>query len=202
METKINILLGAQELFFKYGIKSITMEDIAKHLAISKKTIYKHYKDKTDIVETMMRKLMDENEKEFDKIRIESNNIVEEVFGMMKNLSELFSKMNPNIFYDIQKQYPKIWLLFNDFKEECIERMVIESISKGKIQGFVRPEVDANIIAKMRMCEVEMGFNPDIFPPTKFKIIDVQLALLDHFLCGICTLKGHKLIDKLKQKTK
>jgi hypothetical protein len=65
--------------------------------------------------------------------------------------------------------------------------------------GIVRPDVNTKIMAKLRMEEVDMGFNPELFPPDKFKILEVQLALLDHFLHGICTLKGHKLINKHKQ---
>ncbi len=199
MKTKERILYGAQELFFKYGIKSITMDDVAKHLAISKKTIYKYFADKDELVEDMTRQLMKKNEIEFDGISKETDNVVDEVFAMMKHMSIMFSQMNPNLFYDMQKFHPKSWSLFKNFKEECIERMVEESVKRGIEQGLVRPDINTKIVARLRMEEVEMGFNPQSFPPTKFKIVDVQLALLDHFLHGICTLKGHKLINKYKE---
>jgi hypothetical protein len=70
---------------------------------------------------------------------------------------------------------------------------------KGIKDGIVRKDIDPKILAKLRMEEVEMGFNPLLFPPEKFKILDVQLSLIDHFLHGICTLKGHKLINKHKE---
>jgi hypothetical protein len=72
-------------------------------------------------------------------------------------------------------------------------------MQKGIKDGIIRPDINTRIMTKLRMEEVEMGFNPNLFPPDKFKILDVQLALLDHFLHGICTLKGHKLINKRKQ---
>lgn len=199
MKTKDRVLQGAQELFFKYGIKSITMDDIAKHLAISKKTIYKYYADKNDVVEDMTLQLMKKNEKEFQTIADESTNVVEEVFTMMKHMGNMFAQMNSNLFYDMQKYHPNCWKSFQDFKEECIERMVEDSVKRGIKQGLVRSDISTKIIARLRMEEVEMGFNPEAFPPNKFKIIDVQLALLDHFLHGICTLKGHKLINKYKE---
>lgn len=201
METKDRILKGAEELFFKYGIKSITMDDIAKHLGISKKTIYQFYSDKNEVVETLMLSLTKRNECEFQKIADQSANVIEEVFEMMKHMGTLFSQMNPNLFYDLQKYHPNSWKSFKQFKEECIERMVEDSVKRGIAQGFVRSDINTKIIARLRMEEVEMGFNPQVFPPDKFKIIDVQLALLDHFLHGICTLKGHKLINKYKQVT-
>ena len=72
-------------------------------------------------------------------------------------------------------------------------------MEKGKKQGLVRADVNTKIMARLRMEEIEMGFSPEKFPPDKFKIVDVQLALIEHFLYGICTLKGHKLINKYKQ---
>ena len=199
MEPKGRIVQGAQELFFKYGIKSVTMDDIAKHLAISKKTIYLYFEDKNEIVETLISQLMKTNELEFKQIATDAPNVIVEVFAMMKKMGAMFSQMNPNLFYDIQKYHPKSWNMFKKFKEDCIERIVEESVKRGIEQGLVRDDINTKIMARLRMEEVEMGFNPEAFPPNKFKIVDVQLALLDHFLHGICTIKGHKLINKYKE---
>ena len=201
METKDRILKGAEELFFKYGIKSITMDDIARHLGISKKTIYQFYADKNEVVETLMIQRMKANECEFQQIATQTENVIEEVLAMMKHIGIMFSQMNPNLFYDLQKYHPNAWKQFKTFKEECIERMVEDSVKRGIKQGFVRADINTKIMARLRMEEIEMCFNPQTFPPEKFKMVDVQLALLDHFLHGICTLKGHKLINKYKQIT-
>lgn len=201
MEPKDRILKGAEELFFKYGIKSITMDDIARHLGISKKTIYQSYSDKNEIVETLVLNQTKNNECEFQKIEAKTSNVVEEVFEMMNHMSQMFSQMNPNLFYDLQKYHPNAWKIFKQFKEECIERMVEDSVRRGMEQGLVRSDINSKIIARLRMEEVELAFNPQAFPPDKFKIVDIQLSLLDHFLHGICTLKGHKLINKYKQVT-
>jgi len=201
LNPKDRILTGAEELFFKYGIKSITMDDIAKHLGISKKTIYQFYSDKNEVVETLMVHNIKINECEFRQTAEKSENVIEEVFEMMKHIGVMFTKMNPNLFYDLQKYHPNSWKLFKQFKEDCIERMVEDSVKRGIKQGLVRADINTKIIARLRMEEVEMGFDPLVFPPDKFKIVDVQLALLDHFLHGICTLKGHKLINKHKKVT-
>lgn len=201
MEPKDRILKGAEELFLKYGIKSITMDDIAKHLGISKKTIYQFYTDKNEVVETLMKHLTQENECVFQGIAEKATNVVEEVFAMMKHMSTMFSQMNPNLFYDLQKYHPIAWNHFKHFKENTIEKMVETSVKKGMEQGIVRTDINTKIIARLRMEEIEMGFNPMVFPPDKFKIVDVQLALFDHFLHGICTIKGHKIINKYKELT-
>ncbi|HEY0030079.1 MAG TPA: TetR/AcrR family transcriptional regulator [Bacteroidia bacterium] len=201
MEPRDRILQGAEELFFKYGIKSITMDDIAKHLAISKKTIYQFFADKNELVEILMATKLKEDECEFRQIQEESDNVVVEVFNMMKYMGIMFSKVNPNIFYDLQKYHPNAWKLFKIFKEDCMAKMIESSIERGVKEGLVRPDLNAKIIARLRIEEVEMGLNSEIFPPDKFKMLDVQLTMIDHFLHGICTLKGHKLINKYKQVT-
>jgi AcrR family transcriptional regulator len=199
MEPKVRILKGAEELFFRYGIKSVTMDDIARHLGISKKTIYQSFGDKDEVVNTLMEYKLKEDEVEYCQISDKSNNIIEEIFLLMKHMSSVFGKINPNVFYDLQKYHSSSWERFKTFKEDCIQRMVEEAIMKGIVDGIVRQDINPKIMATLRMEEVEMGFNPRLFPPDKFKILEVQLALLDHFLHGICTLKGHKLVNKYKQ---
>jgi AcrR family transcriptional regulator len=201
METKDRIVQGAEELFFKYGIKSITMDDIAKHLAISKKTIYQYFSDKNELVETLMSVNLKKDECEFKQIQSDSENMVVEVFNMMKHMGVMFSKVNPNIFYDLQKYHPNAWKLFKTFKQDTMAKMVESSLERGIKEGLVRPDLNAKILSRLRIEQVEMGFNSEVFPPDRFKLVEVQVAMIDHFLYGICTLKGHKLINKYKQVT-
>lgn len=199
MTPEEKILSGSQELFYKYGIKSVTMDDIARHLGMSKKTIYQYFKEKDEILFKLMQCDVKCHEKTFDIICEKSNNVVEEVFLIMKHMAEIFSKINPLLFYELQKHYPETWKLFKNFKMDFVQKMVEASLEKGKEDGFVRPDVNIKIMARLRMEEVEMAFNPMIFPSDKFSIVDVQLALAEHFLYGICTLKGHKLINRHKE---
>ncbi len=198
-ETKERILTGAQELFFRFGIRSITMDDIAKHLGMSKKTIYQFFKDKDDVVQSLMEAKLKEDERDFALIQQESKNIVDEVFSIMRRMSQLFSKINPVIFHDLQKYHPQVWQLFKEFKSKFILGLVEQTILKGIKETLVRTDVNPKILARLRMEEIEMGFNADVFPLDKFKLIEIQLAMTEHFLYGICTLKGYKLIEKYKK---
>lgn len=201
LTTEEKILLGAEELFFKYGIRSVTMDDIAKHLGMSKKTIYQYYKEKDEVIHKLMQAHIKKDECTFSESYERAANIVDEVFSMMKNIHDIFSKVNPQLFYEMQKYYPQTWKLFKEFKEDFILRMVERSLEKGKKEGYVREDVNVKVLARLRMEQIEWAMNPGIFPPDKFKILDVQLILVEHFLYGICTLKGHKLVNKYKQIT-
>jgi TetR/AcrR family transcriptional regulator, cholesterol catabolism regulator len=198
MEIKDRIIQGAQELFFKYGIKSITMDDIAKHLGVSKKTLYLYFADKNEIVVTLMKQSLQQDRCEFEQIHTEAKNMIEEVMLMMRHITQMFAKINPTIFYDLQKYHPDAWKQFHQFKRECMAGMIEKSIERGKREGYVRPDVNSKVLSRMRVEMVEMGLNPDVFPPNEFKLMDVQIAILDHFLHGITTIKGHRLINKHK----
>lgn len=199
MKNKEKILSGAKELFYKYGIKNITMDEIARHLAISKKTIYHAFPDKDALVNSLMLKDLKTNHKDFDEIFNKSVNVVDEIFIIMKKMTEIFSNCNPVMYYDLQKFYPQTWKLFTDFREKYILAHVERSIEKGKKEGLVRPDINTKILAHLRMEEIAMAMSGSSFPADKFSMLDVQLALAEHFLYGICTLKGHKLINKYKE---
>lgn len=193
------ILQGAQELFFRQGTKSVTMDDIAAHLGMSKKTIYSSFSDKDTIVNAIMREKISFDKSEITKICCPGKNMIEQVFGIMKHMTEMFSQLNPVVFYDLQKYHPEAWKMFKSFKNEFMLGVVEQSIEDGKKQGVVRPDISTRIIARMRIEQIEMAFNPDLFPSSTHSILEIQIALLEHFLYGICTLKGHKLINKYKQ---
>ncbi len=199
MEAKERIQHAAYELFFRYGIKSVTMDDIAKHLSMSKKTIYQFFRDKDEVVHTLMEQALAKDRQDFHDITKAAANVVEEVFVMMKKMHEIFGNINPNIFYDLKKYHPKTWELFHKFRTEFIFHMVENTLEKGKKDGLVRTDVNTKLLAKLRVEEIDMGFNSTLFPPDKFRILDVHLSLTEHFLYGVCTLKGHKLINKNKQ---
>ena len=103
MDNREKILFAAYELFFRYGIKSVTMDDIAKHLSISKKTIYLSFQDKDEVVHTLMEQVLLKDQADFITIAKNTSNVVEEVFVMMKKMNGILNTINPNIFYDLKK---------------------------------------------------------------------------------------------------
>ncbi|MEW6701338.1 MAG: TetR/AcrR family transcriptional regulator [Bacteroidota bacterium] len=198
MEATERILEGARELFFSYGIRSVSMDDIARHLGMSKKTVYQHFEDKDEIVNSLLVASLESNEKQLKKLETDSKDAVQEIILIMKHIAEMFSRINPNLFYDMQKYYPEAWKTFQAFKQRSMIKMVETNLQQGISQGFFRNDINVRILAKMRIEQVEIAMNPMIFPHDKFNIAEVQLCMIDHFLHGITTLKGHKLLNKYK----
>ncbi len=192
------IILGGEELFFKAGIKSVTMDDIAKHLGMSKKTIYQFFKDKNELVMALVKMKLKEDEDQMCSIISKSGNVIEEMINMMKCSEEIFSRINPIVIHDLQKYHPDAWKQFQNFKSGVIVHTLEELLSKGIKQGYIRPDIDVKIIAMMRVNQVEMGFNTSVFPVAEFNTWKVQQQFLEHFNYGICTLKGYKLLNQYK----
>lgn len=197
--TRTRIIEAAEELYCRHGIRRITMDDIAEHLSVSKKTIYSFFKEKDDLVHTVCIKIMNERRAEFENIQKNSTDAINECLSCMKHVNAMFTRMNPGLFYDLQKFYPKTWKQFREFKEKQMIGLVANNLKAGISEGVFRQDISVPVLARLRMEEVELAMNPYAYPPEKYNLKDVQLALLDHFLYGIVTLKGHKLIEKYKK---
>jgi len=174
------------------------MDDIAKHLGMSKKTIYQFFKDKNDLVIALVKKKLQDDEDQMCSIISKSGNVIEEMINMMKCSEEIFSRINPIVIHDLQKYHSEAWKQFQDFKADVLIRTLEELLTKGIKQGYIRPDLDVKIIARMRVTQVEMGFNTSLFPVAEFNIWKVQQQFLEHFNYGICTLKGYKLLNQYK----
>lgn len=195
------IIQGGEDLFLTAGIKSVTMDDIAKHLGMSKKTIYQFFKDKNELVIALVKRKLQEDEDQMCAIIDKSGNVIEEMINMMKCSEDIFSRINPIVIHDLQKYHPDAWQQFQDFKAGVIVHTLEELLTKGIQQGYIRPDIDVKIMARMRVMQVETGFNTSIFPLAEFSPWKVQYQLLEHFNFGICTLKGFKLLDEYKNVT-
>jgi AcrR family transcriptional regulator len=197
---KERILEKANELFMRYGIRSITMDEIAAQLGISKKTIYQFYADKDEIVEAVVGQEIKRNELECVHFRNDSENAVHEIFLAMLEMEEMLKGMNPLIMYDLEKHHPKSYKKFKDHKLQFLFSSIKENLQRGKNEELYRPEINIDIAARHRIESVFMAFNPDVFPHNRYKMSELLSEIAYLFLYSIATLKGRKMIEKYMQK--
>ncbi len=196
METKERILQKADELFFRYGVRAVTMDDIAQELGISKKTIYQHFPDKDSLVYEVAVKSFECDKAEMHKTHQEAKNPIEEILISIEYLRKNFGNMNPMTLNDIRKYHPKTWELYGEHKQFYMKEAVVRNMKEGIEQGLYRADINIDVLAKLRMEEVELGFEQSIFPFSKYKAIEIQEIFIDHFLRGIMTEKGLGLYKK------
>jgi hypothetical protein len=107
--------------------------------------------------------------------------------------------LNPSLLFDLQKYHPKAWSVWQDHKTKFIKESVARNLEQGIKEGNFRPEINTEIIATLRITNVEAAFDERIFPEGKFTLAEVQSQIFDHFVYGLCTEKGRKLYEKYKQ---
>lgn len=183
----------------KYGIRSISMDDIARHLAVSKKTLYQHFADKEDIVVLACKAHLAKNAWEFEAIRASARNAIDELASISVCLKQTMHDMNPSLLFDLQKFHPRAWKEWISYKEETVRSSVVRNIKQGIEEGYFRPEIDPEVAATMRLELLQLAFNEEIFPRERFRLPDVQLQIFDQFVYGLVTDKGRKLYQKYKE---
>ncbi len=199
MEPQEKILKVALELFFKFGIKRITMDDIAKELGMSKKTIYQFYNEKDDIVLKMVEVEMQKNEVLFQEIAKKAKDPIHEIMLISNTMSEMMQHINPIFFLDLQKFYPQAFNQFQKFKQECALKDILRNIAAGKKLGVYRDDVDEEFTAKYRLAQIDMLMFGNYFTFDKITFTKAHEIVLDMFVYGVCTIKGHKLINNYKK---
>ena len=198
MEPQERILFKAHELFMRYGIRSVSMDEIATQLGISKKTIYQYYADKDAIVDGVIGIEIAMNEKQCAEQKNNCENAVHEIFLATDVVQEMLKAMNPAILFDLEKYHPDAFKKFNDHKQTFLYGVIKNNLERGIKDELYRPEINKEIICRFRIGSIFLIFNQELFPPTKTNITDVLWETTANFLYGLATTKGIKLIQKYK----
>lgn len=199
MEAQDKILKTSLDLFYKFGIKRVTMDDIAKELGMSKKTIYHHFKEKDDLVNTLCDTEMIKHEQIFDELFNESKNPIHEMMLISANMRKMMQHINPIFFLDLQKFHPQALNRFQEFKQNCAFKHIERNINKGIEAGFYRNDIDVEFTAKYRLSQLDMLLFGNYYSFEKISFTKSHELLLDMFVYGICTAKGHQLINDYKK---
>ena len=199
-EIQLNIINQSFVQFKQFGFKNVTMDDLARSIGISKKTIYENFKDKDELVLEVMKHILTSNENEMEVCCQTSKNAIEQLFSILKIVGKMIQGMNLVSFMDLRKYYPQAYLFLENHKQEQMLGHIKKNLSQGIQEGLYRPELDIEIIAKYRMETSMMVFQNNLFPQNLYNIIQVNNEMFAHYIYGIATLKGNKMIDKYLNK--
>ncbi|WP_338225644.1 TetR/AcrR family transcriptional regulator [Algoriphagus confluentis] len=198
METRKKILEIARDQFSRYGVRTVTMEELARMAGISKKTIYQEFLDKKDLVREVFRNILEEDRQKMIYIHEQEDGVIDHLVKMSHIMRERLSTMNPMVIVEIQKYFPEAWRMFEDFKLQTIKVDLINVMEKGKMLGYFREEIDTSILAKVRLDQIASSFDPANFTNPEYNFVEEQLVLMDHFLHGIFTEKGRMAYQSQK----
>jgi TetR/AcrR family transcriptional regulator, cholesterol catabolism regulator len=191
-----NILLKVRELYTKYGIKSITMDDVAKELGMSKKTLYQYVTDKEDLVDKFVEYEIGNRQKEIFRCFKAGYNAVEELFEISVFMNRVVRDQNPATEYDLKKYYPAQYQKIVKTRREGMYKYLMLNLQKGKKEGLYRKNMNEEVTTKLYMSRAENIHFNDIFTVAEFTSSQLFIELLTYHIRGIATEKGIFELEK------
>jgi TetR/AcrR family transcriptional regulator, cholesterol catabolism regulator len=199
MNPKERIQTSAHDLFMQYGIRSVSMDDIANNLGMSKKTLYQYFADKDELVDAVVDSHVNVMQTDCTGCRRDAKDAVHEVFIIMERVIEQLSNMNPMVLNDLAKFHFKAYQHFREHKDKFLAKIIAENIEWGKKEELYRAEINTDVMTKFRLESMMLPFNVTVFPPGKYNLAQLSEHIIQHFVYGLVTIKGHKLIQKYNQ---
>jgi TetR/AcrR family transcriptional regulator, cholesterol catabolism regulator len=193
---KEKIIQKAAELFVTLGFKSVTMDDIANELGISKKTIYTHFSNKTELVKEVTHYLFDNIACGIDGIRAEEKNPIEELYEIKKYVMLQLKDEKSSPQYQLQKYYPEIYDTLKGKHFEKMHTCTLVNLQRGIAQGLYRENLDIEFVARIYFIGVNGIKDNTLFPLQKFPKAALFEEYLEYHLRGIVTNKGLKTLKK------
>ncbi len=194
-------LLQALSVYMRLGIKSVTMDELARQLGISKKTIYTFVKDKNDLVMQCIQLAQTNEECEIKAISDIEENAIDELLKVGELVAQRLRSVHPSIFFDLQKYHPDAYKILSEHRNKLIIRSVTSNLKKGKQQGLYRNNINEDILSKMYVSFIDVLFQGDIFPTSSYSFIQVYSEYFKYHIRGIASDKGLKYLEKI-MKTK
>ena len=202
MEPKERILIKAEELFMQFGIRSVSMDDIANNLGMSKKTLYQYYADKDELVDAVVDGHIKVIQTDCVGCRQDAKDAVHEIFITMERIMEEFNNMNPMVLFDLEKFHFNSYRRFKEHKDKFMAQIIRDNIEWGIKDELYRHDISVDIMSKFRIESMMLPFNVGVFPPGKYQLAALSEEIILHFVYGLATIKGHKLIQKYNQQRK
>lgn len=199
METSEKILVKAFELFKRFGIRSVTMDEIAGQCGVSKKTVYQFFEDKDTLVDNIMIDFIQKSQENCGKQQIQSDNAIEEIFLSMDMVQGMIEGVNPALLNDLRKYHSSAFVKLEKHKEDFMHGFIKKNIERGIAEGLYRPDIRIDIITAFYLHSLTLPIQFDIFPKSKYTIADLDAEITLFLLHGLASAKGIKLIDKYKQ---
>lgn len=190
---------AAHDLVMRYGIRSVSMDDFASSLGMSKKTIYQYYKDKDELVDAVISDIILRNKEICVCDREESKDAIHEMFLALEMMSVIMESMNPVVMFDMQKYHPACFGKFLKHKDEYLYNVVKQNLLRGIKEELYRSDMNVELMSRFRVDSVLIPFNPGFIQHARLGLDEVHKELLLHFLYGIVNPKGYKLIQKYQK---
>lgn len=190
------LLQGVVGLFMRLGIKSVNMDDVARELGVSKKTLYKHVRDKRDLVSQALDALIAEQGAMLQEIAHEPGNAIDRHFMVLRRIRKMTQGMHPSVHFDLEKYYPEELRSLIKRRDALIQETVGRNLQRGQEEGIYRKDIDARLISRFMVAlidEVDRAETTTQFDRPMSELITDTFA---YHIRGIATREGWEYLEQ------
>jgi AcrR family transcriptional regulator len=180
----------------KYGIKSVTMDDVSRELGISKKTLYQYVDNKNDLLAKILELELDDSDCFMEDLDRSKVNAIEELFIIHRYLIKVLKEISPSSLYDLKKYYPEFYSKMKSQRREKMYKRVLNNLQKGIKEGLYRDDINTELIAKIQVDRVEKTMDSDYLTLDEISAPEIFLDVFKYHIRGIASEKGVKELDK------
>lgn len=192
------ILKRSESLFKARGFKGVTMDDIARDMGMSKKTVYKYFDNKKDLIQHIIKYQVRNEKDQLCSLEEHSKDAIEEMMKLIRHVVNMFDKTNAILFEDLEKYYPESWKMMNAFMSGHIYNRIVNNIKRGIEERLYRENLDPDILAKMYVAKVRAIMEESVFPKRKYNYKQLLRMLIEYHIRGIASAKGISLFEQYK----
>jgi TetR/AcrR family transcriptional regulator, cholesterol catabolism regulator len=195
-DVQFKLFKRVEELFFRLGIRNLTMDDVARELGMSKKTLYLHVENKEDLVRKVILMGIEADKMEQQKIHEISKDAIDEMLGIARYIMDQVQQVKPSLLFELQRYYPEAWALMDDFHTKAIKNWIKANLERGLFEGHYRTDLNPEIIASLYVSASSNMCNERFFPLGKIAFQEIIRQFMLYHLHGILSENGHRALEK------
>jgi len=199
MEEK-DIIIKAGELFVKYGIKSMTMDDIAREMGVSKKTLYQFVENKKDLVKKVMSLHIHNQQDCICEMHSAEGNAIDKLMEIGAFVNQHMRSLHPSVIFDLKKYHPEAWGYLNKHKEEFIYTTIKSNLEEGMSEGLYREDLKPDLVARLYMGMTNALIDPESFPSDQFSKEELHNEMTKYHIRAVLSKKGIEYIKTKMEK--
>lgn len=197
MDAKIkSIVEKVCKLYQNYGIKSITMDDVARELGYSKKTLYQLFRDKNELVSAVVDHQFNEKIANLDQAMENQENAIEAIFGFYKVQISLLREHKPSFVFDLKKYYKNVAESLHQKRQDKILSAMKANLKRGKEEGLYRQDIDEDLITRIHFVRIESILSSGLFPLEEILSMTFFTEVFKYHLYGVMSDKGRAYLGK------
>lgn len=196
------ILEEAQDIFKKNGINTYSEEEIIRILSIQNSTYQELFTGKADLLKKAVIHELYNREQVHKQKLANTGNPIEGVMYLLQDGITYLSGINPKYIIEMQKYYPEIWSIYIEHINSHYYYQISEILNAGIVEGYLRKDINIKLVSKIIIEQINMLFNPAVFPPDQFDLVEVYRSIFLYYLRGLCTESGGKIAEELFSKYK